>query len=140
MSIMQVKKQAIHRKKKNGSHQCILLPQTKGCKERGQQVLCAKCLCRIGKGSPEAQKRTCKQWLRCLQTDPRALRAKRMWWDTLLEKDKTKAQKFLELSSWTKESLEKFLAPKYSSEQKRKSGEKRRAAIAATRTERLRQH
>eukprot|EP00438_Fugacium_kawagutii_P018177 Skav226121 [mRNA] locus=scaffold1047:156725:162455:- [translate_table: standard] len=128
-----VKKFSDLRKKKYGSHQCILLPQTKGNTERGQQVLCAKCFCRIGKGSPEAQKRTCKQWMKCLKTDPHALRAKRRWWETLLEKDEAKANKFLELSSWTKESLEAFLAPKYATEADRAWGEKRRAGIKAKR-------
>eukprot|EP00438_Fugacium_kawagutii_P023629 Skav205985 [mRNA] locus=scaffold442:1050577:1058494:+ [translate_table: standard] len=136
VSINQVKKFSDLRKKKYGSHQCILLPQTKGNTERGQQVLCAKCFCRIGKGSPEAQKRTCKQWMKCLKTDPHALRAKRRWWETLLEKDEAKANKFLELSSWTKESLEAFLAPKYATEADRVWGEKWRAGIKAKRQNR----
>ena len=101
---MQIKKHAKHRKENYGTHNVILLPQTKGKVHRGKEALCARCLCRIGKGTPEAQKRTCKEWMRQLKNDPHALRAKRRWWETLLEKDSAKAQQFLELSDWTKES------------------------------------
>jgi hypothetical protein len=136
VSKMQIKKHAKHRKENYGTHNVILLPQTKGKVHRGKEALCARCLCRIGKGTPEAQKRTCKEWMRQLKNDPHALRAKRRWWETLLEKDSAKAQQFLELSDWTKESLEAFLAPKYETEAKRKAGEKRRATIKVQRQNR----
>ena len=130
---MQLKKHAKHRKENYGTHKCILLSHTTGKVERGKQTLCARCLYRIGKGTPEAQKRTCKEWMRCLKNDPHALRAKRRWWETRLEKDSAKAQL---LSDWTKESLEAFLAPMYETEAKRKAGEKRRASSKVQRQNR----
>ena len=133
VSVQQLDNHEKYRKDKFSTHSCIMMPQEKGCSERGRLNFCKTCLSRLGKGSASINNLTCDQRLERITSNPWVKKMKRDWWERVQIRDPEWATLFLQTSGWTELQLNEFLAPKYKTNADRRFGMKRHEVTVAKR-------